>query len=407
MKIIGPFSQIVTLKDVPIKGSLNDDLLNIVVDGAVLVDGPIVKSVDAFDRLHKNFPTAAIEHIHDELTLIPGFVDCHTHLCFAGSRAKDYALRVSGKTYLEIAQSGGGIWDTVEQSRLASEHDLMEGIIERAERHLHAGVTTIEIKSGYGLNIEAELNMLRAINKANQFTTSDLISTCLAAHMLPKDFGGSDVDYLNQITEQLLPIIQKEKLSRRFDIFIEKSAFDKKPALHYLQRIKQFGYDITVHADQFSVGGSEVAVSVGALSADHLESSTHREIHRLANSDTVAVALPGASIGLGMAFTPARNLLDSGACLAIASDWNPGSAPMGQLLTQASILGAYEKLTIAETLAALTSRAAKALNLTDRGIIDKGYIADLQAYHTKDYRDIFYNQGSLKPQKIWKNGQQV
>ncbi|MFC6100609.1 imidazolonepropionase [Olivibacter domesticus] len=407
MKIIGPFSQIVTLRGMPLKGSLSDNLLDVVVDGAVLVDGAIVKTVDTFDKLHKNFPAAAIEHIHDELTLVPGFIDCHTHLCFAGSRANDYALRVSGKTYLEIAQSGGGIWDTVRQTRLASEHDLMEEIIKRAEKHLHAGITTIEIKSGYGLETAAELRMLRAIKKANQFTTSDLISTCLAAHMLPKDFNGNEVDYLDYIITQLLPTIQKEKLTRRFDIFIEKSAFDRKSALHYLQHIKQLGYDITVHADQFSVGGSEVALLVGALSADHLESSSHHEIHRLANSDTVAVALPGASIGLGMAYAPARKLLDNGACVAIASDWNPGSAPMGQLLTQASILGAYEKLTIAETLAALTYRAAKALNLADRGIIDKGYIADLQAYHTKDYKDIFYYQGSLKPQKVWKNGQQV
>lgn len=407
MKLIGPFSQIVTLNGLPLKGSLRDDLLTIIRDGAILVDGSVIKEVGKFDRLHKNFPAATIEHIHDELTLLPGFIDCHTHLCFAGSRAKDYALRVAGKTYLEIAQAGGGIWDTVQQTRLVSEHDLMEWVIERANQHLHAGVTTIEIKSGYGLETSSELKMLRAINKANQFTTSDLVGTCLAAHILPKDFEGNSVSYLDNIRDHLLPLIQKEKLSNRVDIFIEKSAFDKKSALHYLQYVSQLGFDITVHADQFSIGGSEIAVSVGARSADHLESSTHHEINLLAKSNTVAVALPGASIGLGMAFAPARKLLDKGACLAIASDWNPGSAPMGQLLTQASILGAYEKLSLAETMAALTYRAAKALNLSDRGLIEKGYIADLQAYHTKDYREIFYHQGSLKPQKIWKNGQQV
>ncbi len=161
------------------------------------------------------------------------------------------------------------------------------------------------------------------------------------------------------------------------------------------------GFDITIHADQFTTGGSAVAVKLGAVSADHLEASRDTEIKLLANSDTVAVVLPGASLGLGMQYAPARKLLDAGACLAIASDWNPGSAPMGDLLTQAAILGAAEKLNTAETFAGLTYRAAKALNLNDRGIIAPGMRADMQAYPCSDFREILYHQGKLKPAQVW------
>jgi len=164
------------------------------------------------------------------------------------------------------------------------------------------------------------------------------------------------------------------------------------------------GFDITVHADQFSTGGSAIAVKYGAISADHLEASTGHEIQLLSNSKVVAIALPGASLGLGCNFAPARRLLDAGAILAIASDWNPGSAPMGNLLVQAAILGTFEKLTNTEVLSGITFRAAAALNLQDRGKLETGCLADLIAFPTSDYKQILYNQGMLLPSKIWKNG---
>jgi imidazolonepropionase len=171
-------------------------------------------------------------------------------------------------------------------------------------------------------------------------------------------------------------------------------------AMIYLKKAKEMGFEVTVHADQFTTGGSEVAVKIGAISADHLEASGEREIKLLANSDTVAVTLPGASLGLGMQYVPARKLLDAGACLAIASDWNPGSAPMGDLLMQAAVMSAAEKLSTAEVFAGLTFRAAKALNLSDRGILAAGMKADMQAYPCGDYREILYHQGRLKPLTI-------
>jgi imidazolonepropionase len=249
--------------------------------------------------------------------------------------------------------------------------------------------------------------MLRVIREASRRTAAELIPTCLAAHMLPKDFKGNVSEYLNLILNEILPVLLKENVCRRADIFVEESAFDIKTARGYLLSAKQMGFDLIIHADQFTTGGSWLAVDVGAVSADHLEASGENEIALLAASNTVAVVLPGASMGLGMPYAPARKLLNAGASVAIASDWNPGSAPMGDLLLQASVMAASEKLTTAEVFTALTSRAAKALNLSDRGTLASGMLADMQAYACNDYRNILYYQGKLKPGMVWKNGERI
>ncbi|HEY4197175.1 MAG TPA: imidazolonepropionase [Mucilaginibacter sp.] len=401
-KLIGPFTQILTLSGLPLKGAITDESLHVIPQGGVLVENGLVVEVADFEKLRKANLKASIEEITGQYVLLPGFVDCHTHLCFAGDRSKDYALRIAGKSYLEIAKAGGGIWDSVTQTRQASKEQLADSLLQRIDRHTKDGVTTIEVKSGYGLKAEEELKQLYAIKLAAASSKADLITTCLAAHILPKDFSGIESEYLEYVLNNLLPKIRKENLANRVDIFIEQSAFNTTNGTCYLRVAKQMGFDVTVHADQFTTGGSEVAVNVGAVSADHLEASGEKEIKGLAASETVAVALPGASLGLGMGFAPARKLLNAGACLAIASDWNPGSAPMGDLLMQASVLSAYEKLTTAEVFAALTFRAAKALSLHDRGSLENGKLADMQAYPCNDYREILYHQGKLKPEKVWK-----
>lgn len=405
MKLIGPFSQILPLKGLPEKGAIVDEQLEVIVDGGVLISEGNIVAVGVFDSLCAQFPKAELVLMDSPAVLLPGFIDCHTHICFDGSRSKDYAMRIAGKSYLEIARSGGGIWDSVLKTRAASEQTLVENTIARANRHLQEGITTIEVKSGYGLDRISELNMLRAIQKASKHTQVSLIPTCLAAHIKPKDFSGTEIDYLNWIVAELLPTLKKENLTKRIDIFIEESAFSVPAAQQFLATAATEGFSITVHADQFTPGGSSVAVAVGALSADHLEASGEKEISLIANSDTVAVVLPGASLGLGMPYAPARKLLDAGACVAIASDWNPGSAPMGDLLLQASVMSAAEKLSTAEVLAALTYRAAKALHLLDRGQLSEGLLADMQAYPCDDYREILYHQGRMKPFRVWKGGE--
>jgi imidazolonepropionase len=403
-KLIGPFTQILPLTGLPLKGALKDEQLQIIPQGGVLVEDGLILAVDDFEKLRYANSSAQIEEVVGNHVLLPGFVDCHTHICFAGSRAKDYALRTAGKTYLEIAKAGGGIWDSVTQTRAADEATLTDLLLKRVQRHLAEGVTTIEVKSGYGLSIDGELKQLKAIKAAADKTHASLVSTCLAAHLLPKDFDGTHQEYLNHILQNLLPAVKQQRLANRVDIFVEESAFNTSDALNYLSKAKQMGFEVTVHADQFTTGGSEVAIKARAVSADHLEASTNYEINMLAKSDTVAVTLPGASLGLGMPYASARKLLDAGACLAIASDWNPGSAPMGDLLMQAAVMGAVEKLCAAEVFAGLTFRAASALKLNDRGILAKGKLADIQAYPCDDYREILYQQGKLKPDKVWVSG---
>lgn len=407
--LIGPISQLITLSDLAEKGPLGDEVLQPVLQAGILMQGDLIYKTGPYNDLLEdaNRLEATKILLEGDHVCLPGFIDAHTHICFAGSRANDYAMRNAGKSYLEISLAGGGIWDTVKATRQASLTELTALTQARANKHLQEGVTTIEVKSGYGLSVEEELKMLRAIAAANKETEADLIPTCLAAHTLPKDFEGTHEKYLQQISEELFPVIQKENLTTRIDAFIEQGAFSAEVIRPYFVIAQQYGFSITVHADQFSPGGSAVAVDFNAISADHLEASGDPEINLLANSEVVSVALPGASLGLGCPFTPARKILDAGGCLAIASDWNPGSAPMGDLLMQASILGTFQKLSNAEVWAGITFRAAKALNLYDRGQLIPGMLADFNLFATSNHQEILYQQGKLKPVQVWKNGKCV
>jgi imidazolonepropionase len=407
MELIGPISQLVTLQDLPLRGPISDNDLVVISNAGIAIENGTIVAVNNWDTLLTSYPNANIHALEGAYVAVPGYIDCHTHICFGGNRARDFALRNAGVSYLEIAQSGGGIWDTVTQTRKCNEQELTQIVIKNANKHLQLGVTTIEVKSGYGLSVEEEIKMLRAINSANNKTAADLVATCLAAHLKPKDFNGSNEAYLDYLVTNLFPVLQSENLTKRIDAFIETSAFSVSEIAPYLQSAKELGFDITIHADQFTTGGSEVALQYGAISADHLEASEDKEIEALANSNTIAVALPGASVGLGCAFAPARKIIDKGGALAIASDWNPGSAPMGDLVCQASILATFEKLTTAEVLSGITFRAAAALNLFDRGRLIAGNKADFILYSTSDYRDILYYQGSLRPSKICKSGKLV
>lgn len=404
--LLGPFTQLLPMSHLRLKGSIKDVDLTVIENGGILIRDEEILAVGKYEDLifEAGKYNAVLKPIPENTVCLPGLIDCHTHSCFAGSRARDYALRNSGSSYLEIAQAGGGIWDTVSQTRNATFRELEAGLIERCARFLLDGVTTLEVKSGYGLSVAEELKMLRVIQSANLKVPQDLISTCLAAHMLPRDFEGGASEYLQMLQRELLPVLQSEGLTHRIDAFIEKSAFNPEQITPYLQKAKSLGFDLTLHADQFTAMGSTIAVSLDAISADHLEASGPEEIEAIARSNVVATALPGASLGLGCNFTPARKLLDAGACLAIASDYNPGSAPMGNLLTQAAILGAFEKLSHAEVFAGITTRSAVALGLKDRGSIEPGKKADLALFPTNHFNEILYHQGQMKPISVWKSG---
>lgn len=400
-RVVGPFAQVVTLDGVAAKGPLRDSDLRIYENvGISIVDGKIV-AIAPMKDLH-----GFVEHIPHPAVAMPGLIDAHTHLCFAGDRVQDYAKRLSGISYEEIANEGGGILDTVRKTRDASLEELTALTTARLYEASQEGITTCEIKSGYGLSVDSELKMLRAIKDAATYQTLSVVPTCLAAHTLPPEFS-SAVEYLQHLVEDLLPIVKAENLASRVDIFVDKAGFNVEDAERYLIQAQSLGFAICVHADQFSRGGAALAAKLKALSADHLELSTAEDFNALLNANVVPVVLPAATLGLGMPFPPARTILDAGLPLVIASDWNPGSAPMGSLLTAAALLGAAQKLSMAETWTAMTVRAAAALGFTDRGRIAPGLRADLALFPSSDYREILYHQGQMKPFATYVAGSSV
>lgn len=401
MTLYGPFEQIVTLDNLPANGPIADKELELIEDGGVVVENGVIKEIGRFDELRKK--KHILREVKTPAVLLPGIIDAHTHLCFAGSRIADYAMRLEGQSYQEITSQGGGILDTVRKTRATSNHDLVHLMLGRANVLMQQGVTTCEVKSGYGLSVDEEIRMLAAICEAARSHPVDIIPTCLAAHTKPWEFARYS-DYLKHLELKLLPKLQELQLTKRIDIFVEEGGFTSDIARPYLKAAKALGFSIIVHADQFSRGGALLAAEVGALSADHLEASTDEDFQALKEKNVFPIVLPGATLGLGMPFPHARKILDSGLPLVIASDWNPGTAPMGNLLLQAAVLGAAQKLSMAETWAAITFRAAAALELNDRGIIRQGLRADLIAFPCADYREILYHQGTLMPHFVMTQG---
>ena len=388
------------MANLPERGAISDNSLEIIDDGGVVIEDGKIIEVGDFLSLSKN--NLDVREITYPCVLLPGFIDSHTHVCHYGNRSDEYAKRNSGISYQQILEEGGGIHNTMNSTSNSTDEQLTDDTLNRLKRHFQEGVLTCEVKSGYAPNLEDEVRMLRIINEIDSSNDIDLIPTCLAAHVTPKKYESSK-KYLDSIVNELLPIIKEENLSNRVDIFIEEKAFSVTEASNFLEKIKSDFY-ITAHANQFTSGGLKVGVDNGAVSVDHLEVITDQEIDYLSKSDTTGVVLPGCSLGLGIPFAPARKLLDYNCKVSIASDWNPGSAPMGDLLMQASLLGSTEKLSNAEVLAGITCRAANALSLEDRGSLENGKIADMIGFKTNDFRDILYNQGKLKPSFICKRG---
>ena len=388
------------MANLPERGAISDNSLEIIDDGGVVIEDDKIIEVGDFLSLSKN--NLDVREITYPCVLLPGFIDSHTHVCHYGNRSDEYAKRNSGISYQQILEEGGGIHNTMNSTSNSTDEQLTDDTLNRLKRHFQEGVLTCEVKSGYAPNLEDEVRMLRIINEIDSSNDIDLIPTCLAAHVTPKKYESSK-KYLDSIVNDLLPIIKEENLSNRVDIFIEEKAFSVTEASNFLEKIKS-DFHITAHANQFTSGGLKVGVDNGAVSVDHLEVITDQEIDYLSKSYTTGVVLPGCSLGLGIPFAPARKLLDNNCKVSIASDWNPGSAPMGDLLMQASLLGSTEKLSNAEVLAGITCRSANALSLEDRGSLENGKIADMIGFKTNDFRDILYNQGKLKPSFICKRG---
>ncbi|MEC7858176.1 MAG: imidazolonepropionase [Bacteroidota bacterium] len=388
------------MANLPERGPINDENLQIIKDAGIVIENEKIVEIGVFDQLNKNI--SSVREINFTCVLLPGFIDSHTHVCYYGNRSDEYAKRKSGVSYQQILEEGGGIHNTMNSTSNSTDDQLKHDTLRRLKRHFLDGVLTCEVKSGYAPNLDDEIRMLQIINEIDNKNEIDLIPTCLAAHVTPKSFDSAK-SYLDSILNDLLPKIKEDNLSNRVDIFIEENAFSVSEASSFLYKVKN-NFSITAHANQFTPGGVKVGVDNGAVSVDHLEVITDQEINYLSKSETTGVVLPGCSLGLGIPFAPARKLLDNNCKVSIASDWNPGSAPMGDLLMQAALLGSLEKLSNAEVLAGITYRSANALSLEDRGSLEKGKIADMIGFETNDFKDILYNQGKLKPSFICKRG---
>lgn len=324
--------------------------------------------------------------------LTPGLIDCHTHLIFAGERIQEFERRLGGVSYAEIAVAGGGIAATVAATRAADESALVAAAARRLDSFLAEGVTTIEIKSGYGLTLETELKLLRAARRLGQERSIDVRTTFLGAHAIPMDFAARRADYVDLLCDEMIPAVAESGLADAVDAFCETIAFDLAETRRIFAAARHCGLPVKLHADQLSdSGGAALAAEFGALSADHLDHLGLGGVQALAAAGTIAVLLPGSSYFLGETRRPpVTELREAGVKMAIASNCNPGSAPVRSLLLMLSMGCALFGLTPEEALAGVTREAARALGLDDRGRLAPGLLADLVLWDIGDPAELAY-----------------
>jgi imidazolonepropionase len=329
-------------------------------------------------------------------SVLPGFVDAHTHPVFGGNRVDEYELRSGGATYEQIAASGGGIRSTVRKTRAASEDELFEQALRRSWWFTRVGTTTIEAKSGYGLTLESELRMLRVIRRLGLEGHLNLIPTFLGAHEVPDEFRGRTDDYVDLVIGEMLPAVAGCKLAEYCDVFCEPKIFDAAAALRILGAARHLGLGIRVHADQLSrSGAAEVAAEAGAATADHLEQIDVKGIDALATAQVQPVLLPASVYTLGSkGFAPARAMIDAGLAVVLATDFNPGSSPTPSMPFILSLACTQTRMTPAEALTAATINAAYSLGRGDSiGSLEPGKQADFVIHDCRDYREIPYFAG--------------
>jgi imidazolonepropionase len=392
--------------------------VGIVENGALAINDGKIVAVGASDEIQRKFQAEKTIDASGK-TVAPGFVDCHTHIVFAGNRLNEFELKIKGADYLEILKNGGGIISTVNQTRNAAPNDLSDQSRRRLDEMLKNGTTTAEIKTGYGLDLTTEFKMLDTIAELDQTHFVDLVPTFLAAHAVPPEFKEKTDEYVDLICEQMLPLAWNWFLDLHFtmeetpffcDVFCERNAFDLEQSRRVLETAKELGFKLKAHVDEFTnLGGAKMAIELGATSIDHLDTTSGEEINLLSKSNTIAVVTPAVNFNFGAKeFADSRKLIDSGCAVAVSTDYNPGSAPCPSLPLAMSIACRYQKLLPAEAFNAASINAAFAIGLGDKiSSLEVGKYADVVIFDTSDYRQIAYEFGANFVETVIKKGRIV
>ena len=375
-------------------------------DAAVLIDGDRIAWVGPRGDVAAHH-AAPLQEIEIDGVLFPGFIDWHTHGVFGAPRLDDHERRALGVDYKAIAAAGGGILQSVHDVRRRPEVELASLTRSRLAALLKGGATTIEVKSGYGLELEAELKQLRVVRQLAGELSATLIPTFLGAHEVPPEYRGKRAEYVRLVCEEMIPAVARERLARCCDVFCEPGVFSAAESRQILTAAARYGLALKLHADELEgSGGAELAVELGALSADHLAAISDTGIRALAGSSTVAVLLPGTMIFLGKrSQAPARRLIEAGAAVALATDFNPGTSPTLSLPLVMALGVSQLGLRHAEAVTAVTINAAAALGLAaDRGQIAPGCVADLVVAAVDDWREVAYWMGAGVVSAVWTAG---
>jgi imidazolonepropionase len=404
-------SQLVTLAG-PTRPRVGPELreLSIVQDGAMFVQDRRIVAVGPRSKI-ESLAHADTETINGGgRVVMPGFVDAHTHLVFAGNRADEFEMRSAGMTYQQTAERGGGIRSTVRRTRAATQDELVAAGQKHADWFLRGGTTTVEAKSGYGLTVDDELKLLRAVRAVSQTTPLRCISTFLGAHEIPDEYKGRPDDYVDLIVNEMLPLIAKEHLAEFCDIFCEAKVFSVRQADRVLTAAKQHGLGLRVHADQFTSSGAvELAAALNAKTVDHLEQTTTELIAVMKKAGVQPVLLPGSVYAIGsQKYAPARAMIDAGLPVVIATDFNPGSSPTASMPMILSLACTQMKMTPSEAVTAATVNAAWSLNRGHAiGSLEPGKIADFVVHDAEDYRELAYFFGGHRAHAVFVAGARV
>jgi imidazolonepropionase len=413
--LIKHLAQIATPMGFSLKKGIEMQSVRVIEDGAIYIEDGYIKLVGSTSEVLSQLKELSIEERQCKVIdgsgkcAIPGFVDSHTHFVFAGYRPEEFIKRLEGVPYMDIMKMGGGIQATVNTTRNASFEELYDNGKKRLNNMLKQGVTTVEGKSGYGLDLTCEITQLQVMEKLQENHPIDIVRTFLGAHSIPAEYKNRADDYIDYIIANVLPVIKEEGLAEFCDIFCEDDVFTIEQSKKLLLAAKEMGFELKIHADEIvPLGGGELAAEIDAISADHLLRVSDKGIEALALKEISATLLPGTAFCLNKPYAPARKLIDGGCGVALASDFNPGSCFSNSIPLLFAIAVIHMKMTVEEALTALTLNGAAALNRADSiGSIEKGKRADINLLEYPNYKFLVYHTGAQIIETVIKDGKVV